>query len=344
MAQPAEIYVDPSIAADSGAGTVGDPYGDLEYAIEQTTFDTTDGTRVNIKAGTDEILAAVLQDALNDTVTTVAWAPAEVAPCVLQGYTATAGDGGVGGISGSGSIGIFTGAAFDYIHLIDLHMHNCGSSAVIDLDNFCSVIRCEVDNTSGAGVQLDDEGVVSECYIHNIGNVGAEASAGTLIQHNYFENGTNVFTRAINLPLPGFVYRNIIDIDGASDGIIINTGAKILHNSIYSNAGTGQGIVGVTGRVALCITNNIVEGFSGSGGIGFDLDVSNFGVLIYGGNAAFNNATNYTAPAAFTLDDLGDNETLLASGFKDAANRDFSPINTGSVKEGALPADFGNGQ
>ena len=46
-----EVYVDPSIAADSGAGTVGDPYGDLEYAIEQTTFDTTNGTRVNIKIG-----------------------------------------------------------------------------------------------------------------------------------------------------------------------------------------------------------------------------------------------------------------------------------------------------
>ncbi len=50
-----EIYVDPAIAADSGAGTEGSPYGDLEYAIEQETFDLTNGTRVNIKAGTDEL-------------------------------------------------------------------------------------------------------------------------------------------------------------------------------------------------------------------------------------------------------------------------------------------------
>ena len=40
-----EVYVDPSIAGDSGVGTIGDPYGDLEYAIEQETFDTKKCTR-----------------------------------------------------------------------------------------------------------------------------------------------------------------------------------------------------------------------------------------------------------------------------------------------------------
>ena len=47
MTTPTELYVDPSIAADSGAGTIGDPYGDLEYCIEQETFDLTNGTRIN---------------------------------------------------------------------------------------------------------------------------------------------------------------------------------------------------------------------------------------------------------------------------------------------------------
>ena len=46
-----EIYVDPAINADSGTGTIGDPFGDLEYAIKQTTFDTTNGTRVKISIG-----------------------------------------------------------------------------------------------------------------------------------------------------------------------------------------------------------------------------------------------------------------------------------------------------
>lgn len=55
-----EVYVDPSIAGDSGAGTVGDPYGDLEYALEQVTRDATNGDRFNIKAGTDEILEFAL--------------------------------------------------------------------------------------------------------------------------------------------------------------------------------------------------------------------------------------------------------------------------------------------
>ena len=53
-----EVYVDPSIAADSGTGTIGDPFGDLEYAIEQSTFDTTNGTRVN----NSNVTVAALQE------------------------------------------------------------------------------------------------------------------------------------------------------------------------------------------------------------------------------------------------------------------------------------------
>ena len=119
-----EIYVDPSIAADSGTGTIGDPFCDLEYAIEQTTFYTTNGTRVNVKAGTDEVLAAVINTAMADTGTTVAWVPAIAAQMIVQGYTAAAGDGGIGGISGGGSIGIMTTDQF--VSFIDMHLHNCG--------------------------------------------------------------------------------------------------------------------------------------------------------------------------------------------------------------------------
>jgi len=63
-----------SIVSDSG------PFGDLEWAIEQTTFDLAEGTRVNIKNGTDEILAAKLETALADTGTSIAWAPAPTSP------------------------------------------------------------------------------------------------------------------------------------------------------------------------------------------------------------------------------------------------------------------------
>ena len=122
-----ELYVDPSIAADSGAGTIGDPYGDLEYCLEQEDYDLTNGIRVNIKAGTDEVVAAELSVAMASTAApgkSVAWVPTQAAPCVFQGYTTAAGDGGKGGISGGGSVSIYSDTALDFVHFVDLQQHH----------------------------------------------------------------------------------------------------------------------------------------------------------------------------------------------------------------------------
>lgn len=347
MAQPAEIYVDPSIAGDSGDGSIGDPYGDLEYAIEQTTFDTTNGTRVNIKAGTDEVLAANIATAMADTGTSAAWNPTEAAPCIFQGYTSAAGDGGIGGISGGGSVTVYTSATLDNVYFIDLHCHNCGSAAVLDMDDDCGVIRCEVDNTSGPGILTDNNGTVVDCYVHNVGGIGIQVLLGTA-WHNYCENGTNDFTIAIHVNGGGEANNNIISVDGTSGGIQLAENARCWNNSIYSNGGTGAGISPTANNAHIKhIVNNLVEGFSGTGGIGFDLDDSGTSVVIYAGNAAYNNATNYNNPADYYIDRLGTsdtNETLSASPFTDAANDDFTPVDTGSVKEGSLPETFGNGQ
>lgn len=348
MAQPTNIYVDPSIAADSGAGTVGDPYGDLEYAIEQTTFDTTNGTQVNIKAGTDEILVAELSVAMADTGTTAAWTPTWTRPCVFRGYTTVANDGGIGGISGGGSVSVYNDTALDVVHFIDLHCHNTGSNIVIQGDDYITVINCEIDNTTGNGIVVGRFADISSNYIHNIGGVGVKIDQGW-VGFNYFENGTNDFSIAIDSNAIGEVQaiRNIIKIDGASDGIGGNYGSIIVHNSIWSNSGTGSGIVSTANnQIFTMVTNNVVEGFSGTGGVGFDFDASGVGIRTYGGNAAYNNATNYAAPSDYVMFELGgaaSNEVLSASPFTDATNGDFNPVDTGSVKEGSLPDDFGNG-
>lgn len=340
-----EIYVDPSIAADSGLGTLVSPYGDLEYAIEQETFDTTNGTRINIKAGTDEILAAALQTALADTSVSIAWVPTEAAPLVFQGYTSAAGDGGIGGISGGGSVGVMTDAVLDYVNFIDLHLHNCGAANVLDLDNYCSVIRCEVDNTTGSGISVDSLCLVSQCYVHNT-NGSAIAIVTGMANYNRVENGTNKFSTAISSS-NAFVERNIIKIDGSTSGILLiaDTGG-INHNSVWSDGGTGFGIRLNPSTITISVMNNLVEGFSGTSGLGYDMDGAAVGIKVYGGNSAYNNETNYTAPSNHVVQQLGgasSNETLTASPFKDAANGDFSPVDTGSVREGALPQVFGGG-
>ncbi len=338
-----EIYVDPSIAADSGAGTIGDPYGDLEYAIEQETFDATNGTRVNIKAGTDEVLAVELSAALADTSVSIAWAPDVAANLVFQGYTSAAGDGGVGGISGGGSVAVITDAVNDFIHMVDLHLHNCGSATIVQLDADCSLINCELDNTSGAGVNLGNMGMLYGCYLHNIGGIGATGFGRSgSIMYCHFANGANDFTNAIQ-NVNGTVYRNVIQVDGTTNGIVAGNDVRILQNSVWSNGGSGNGIALSGNSVTHGVTNNVVEGFSGSGGNGFSMAVGGSKLITYGGNSAYNNETDYTSPSSWTLKDLGDNETLSASPFTDAANGDFSPVDTGNVKEGALPQIIGGG-
>lgn len=344
MAAPTEIYVDPSIAGDSGAGTVGDPYGDLEWAIEQATFDTTNGNRVNVKNGTDETLAAVINTAMADTGTSIAWAPTATAPLIFQGYTSAAGDGGVGGISGGGSIAIFT--ADNFIHFRDMHTHNCGSAAILTLDSKCSIVGCEVDNTSGSGIVMDTGN--STCggnYIHNVGGFGIKHNTGA-VWDNYLANGSNDFSEAIQVRGNCAVTGNIISIDGASKGIrLIADGNLVQFNSVLSAGGTGTGIESDT-ESAIVISNNLVEGFSTSAGKGIDLSSSSEVQYAFN-NAAFNNVTDYANASDGDSDwpAARDNESLGATPFAKSgsdtfANRFtyFAPVDTGNVQGGAYPS------
>lgn len=341
-----EIYVDPSLDASpqTGTGTVGDPYSDLEYAIIQSTFDTTNGTRINVKAGTDEVLSAALNTALADTSVSVAWVPGPAAPLIIQGYTTAAADGGVGGISGGGSVGIITGGTYNGVYFIDMHLHNTGAATVVDLNDDCGVIRCEIDNTTGAGVLLDAWGQISQNYIHNIGTFGAQVFSG-YIAYNYFENGTNQFTYCVTSQAVDttVIDRNIMKLDGASDGIWLQQKMIVTNNSIWSNAGTGQGITMTdSGNYNMAVNNNIVEGFSGTGGIGFDLDDATSEFVSFMNNSAYNNATEYNLPANPMIT-MADNETLGASPFTSASTGDFQPVDTGGVKEGSWPQIIGGG-
>jgi len=333
-----EVYVDPSIAGDSGAGSSGDPYGDLEYALEQVTRDTSNGDRFNVKAGTDEVLEFAL-DIVTDYGT-----PTEAAPLVFQGYTTAAGDGGIGGISGGGSVAIVDLTTLDYVAFIDLHLHNTGSAQIVDLDFNCSLIRCEIDNSTGTGknIELAWYAVIMGCHIHN--HAGDTSFLAGIAAFNYFENGANDFTTALFCNGVGVAFRNIVKIDGASDGISAGEHAVVTQNSIFSNAGTGSGLVVQHATRPLLISNNLVEGFSGAGGKGVETVGNETRVVVYTANSVYDNTTEYEAIDDYVLAEWASNETLSASPFTDAVNGDFSPVDTGAVKEGAAPSDFGEGQ
>lgn len=342
-----EIYVDPAIAADSGSGTIGDPYGDLEYAIEQETFDTTNGTRVNIKAGTDEVLAADLSTALADTSVSIAWAPVVGAALVFQGYAATAGDGGRGGISGGDAVGIIDSTTLNYIHFRDLHLHSTGTAKFFQVNNYCSAISCELEGYTGtaAAIDVDASFTLMYCHVHSVND-----------NCLYFGEGGHVVQNVIEVPATSNSYgllavgancsisRNIIIVKGSATnyGMIVYNSDLVEHNSIYCEGlGRGAGILLSSSRSGTNIRNNLVEGFSGTGGRGIDCDASATTLTYFDGNAVYDCTTSYTQPT-FVISGNTDNEILTASPFTDAANGDFSPVDTGNVKEGALPQAWNN--
>lgn len=330
---PTQYYVDPAIAGNSGAGTTGDPYGDLQHALDTVTRDATNGDQINVKAGTDEVLAAALSLATYGT-------PTEAAPLIIRGYTSAANDGGVGGISGNATYAIIASTA--HIHFIDMHLHNCGSATIVTISTSGSLQNCEIDTTTGIAVDLSTATIIG-CNVHTFGTTGIDGNL-SFIYGNYVSDasatvgilGGGSSTKIIN---------NIITIGGATDGIQLGFDANIaIGNSILSSGGSGQGIIRTSNRYGAIILNNLVEGFSDTGGVGIDLGSNTENVAAYGLNAVRNCATAYSTGSADFVNDLGDNETLGATPFAKSgsdtfANRFtyFAPEDTGNVRGGAFP-------
>lgn len=332
-----EIYVDPSIAADSGTGTIGDPFGDLEYAIKQTTFDTTNGTRVNIKAGTAEVLAAPLNTAMADTSVSVAWAPTNGAHAVFQGYTTTAGDGGIAEIDLTSANSLTTN--IEGVVLCDLSITGSSSGDTIVLGNYCAVLRCRI--IAGAGVERpiyinSSRSLVSGNYVSG-GTVRTIQTSGSPITYNY-ATGPGIVASSSG---GGVISRNILVATSSAVGCSGASGVfgtEISNNSIYNvEAGTGSGVL-ISGIGA--VFGNIIEGWSGTGGVGIKTVQDSAAVI--DGNSIFNCATAIDVSGGTNV--VGDgNETLSESAFTSPGTGDFSPVDTGSVKEGMVPDSVGWG-
>ena len=323
-----EVYVDPAINANSGTGTIGDPYGDLQYALNTKARDATNGNRFNIKAGTAEVLSAALSLATYG-------GSSDAAGLVIQGYTSAAGDGGVAEISGAGSYALFA-ATNSYISLVDLYVHNCGNNNAIVTGWASSVIRCHV--TRGAStpsakslINVGTDALVAGCYVHD-----AQATAGgTCIalgssSHAIGNWVGGIFGAGISMAGVHSVAANNIVICNATgaNGIVTTSNGFVIGNTVHNTtAGTGYGIsASATSNSRIFIANNIVTGFSGAGGIG--IRTYSIGrTYVRAGNAAYNNTTNFytTGVNVIYLDE--NNDDLGASPFTDAASGAETKVN-----------------
>jgi hypothetical protein len=321
-----------AVTCTQADGTALLPFHTVQGALDLTTRNTTDGDRINVKAGTTLTLDATLSYTTYGT-------PGDSALLVIQGYTTTAGDGGIGVIDGAATYSICT--LWVHSNFIDMKLGNCGSADVLDFGTGSSAVNCEIHTSSGFGVDMGTGNGVLGCWFHDLtGTQAIDNNTYGRVLYNYFD--VAVTASVIDGGLGAIIVGNIIDLSGADTSVIgidmPNSYMTAIGNTIYcSQANTSQAIWVI--GAACVVLNNIIEGWSGAGGDGIQTDDFNSFV---GANAVYNCTAAYTFDAANLNYAIAPNDTIVtASPFTDAANDDFSiKDSVTGVTEDAYPASF----
>lgn len=329
MGAPTNTFIDPTSGTDDTVGdrgAVGNPYKSTQFSLDNTTRDSSNGDRINIKAGGTDTLSAALSLTTYGT-------PTGTAPLVFQGYTSAQGDRGIGDIDGGGNA-IFS-VAKTGIHFIDLKLHNSASNVLLNLaasrDTLisCEIYDCDTDAVlTGAGF------LAVGCYFHDINGKGVNLSRGSVLWC-YFKNGsTQKFggDGAVTCSTDDLVAHCIFDLDGNSYGITTGAGAHgvvIINNTIYHPGGgsTNSGII-AAGNSVSCVMNNYIEGMAAGG-----ITLNSGQPLILGHNSAFNNTTDFQLNGDVILN-VGKNTSLSVTGLTDPSNGDFSPTDVDEMQSG----------
>jgi len=327
------FYIDSS-AGTGGDGSSGDPWGSIQEAIDNATVGSYSVGIFNCKGS--ETWSSALDFS--------SWGGAY--GMMLRGYSSAAGDGGryeidIDGnpwpsgqknywvwcdlnITNSGSDSGF----YDYGSAYSAYWMNCkfsdwnigSGNAVLKPNNSgARIVNCEFTDIEGWGVG-ECSCTVDSCYFSNSGTREIETACGSLVCLN-----------------------SVFSLSGASNGWVQERESYCVHNSFFSNGGTGTGAEAEKGRNE--IHSNVFEGWSGTGGVGLKLRSYGYEMrAVCYKNSAYNCTTN------FDLNDSGlhvlveDNETLDASPFAksgsatDYSNRRtyFEPQDVGDVLGGGV--------
>jgi len=321
-----EVYVDPSIDADTGTGTVGDPYGDLQHAMDTASLGT-DGTRFNIKAGTSEVLTAALDWSTHGTLTTQQ-------PMVIQGYTAAAGDGGIGVIDGDATYAVISAGA-NYVAFRDMHLTNTGSEDIVDASSTSpAFFNVEFSDSTGYGIEAVNavSGLIDSCYFHDLGN-GIRAKSSWDITNCHFANdGTTDMGTCITITYyNGTIEGCTFSVDGTTDAIAMGRDAMRINACSFLTTGTGDAITGTNyhnQRISNCLFEGWNKGIE-------DIDTV---FTYYYNNSFYDCTTNIAGSYVDMMDDSGneqlDGSPFAKSGADTFANRAayFAPNNVGLVR------------
>ena len=338
---PVEVYIDPSIAADSGTGTSGDPYGDLQYAIDNTTL-AASGTRFNVKAGTAEILTKAVDFTSGFTGTT-----GTTKHVIIEGYTTTAGDGGIGELEGTtNSVAIWTGA-LSLQHTFIKHMKMTGGTTgfAVTLDQRAVIYACEIVAPDDGITFATGRCMVLGCKITfatvtagGNGIVSSNTTPNMLIGNYLVSGGKGKNGIDIRAAWTAF---NIIDMSNTDQDSCIgltggNLGSHMTNNTIKGGAGTinNKGIYVEFGST-LC-SNNYVEGFNGTGDVAYSMVANGPTLMLH--NKWFDCTSGYTTPGEEYVVVDENNAATAASGVTNLAGDDFTP--TSELQGAGWPTSF----
>lgn len=326
----ADYYVDPSLNTDTGAGTVGDPWGhtgnEIQKAMDNITQGST-GDTIHVKAGGTVSFGGT---DLDFTAYTVSSADQ---PLGISGYTTAAWDGGIGVVD-LGGASTFVASTVDGIHLQDLDISGGTGSWQINADNNITIFRCKVDGgaTSG-GVTTDINGWVAGCEIINCSGDAVSTDSAVLFNHITQATANRAVVGSVG------ILGNICVLSHASaNGILLTGDSFVRNNSVYqSAAGTQSGIYQGSSSESAMIIDNYVEGFSGTGGIGYEVPSGSRCSVILS-NRWYNCTTGKSIAGRVMFDN--DNSATTASGLTNAGSADYTP--TAELIGKGFPSSFLN--
>ena len=319
-----QYYVDPAIDANSGTGTIGDPFGDLQYALDNITRDDANGDQINIKSGADEVLAATLSFATFGQ-------PGATWGLIVAGYDATANDGGIGVIDCNGNLGI-SGNIRTRFH--NLEIKNSGANSLVNTA-FVTYESCFFHgSTTGPAVAVFN-GVVCRCRIELgesfSGNI-VEGNIETLVLGNYLKSNGTGNARGVNSARS--VSGNIISMANNATAFGVVNSRIVENNTIVGNIGTG--VWNLATFNPSDITDNL---FVGPSKIVFSS--TSVKGLVISGNASFGETTMLDVPEVLPwwepVESLP-SDPLARTGDDTFANRlnYYRPLNIGSVLNGGV--------
>ena len=293
----AEYYVDPTSGSDAtGNGTSdGTAWATVQKALNTITQGTF-GDRINVKVGSADVLSASLTFATYGV-------PAVTKPLVVQGYTTTAEDGGIGEIDSNGNA-VINDVTLDAVFLVDMKVGSsiANTNVLLALDNNCGMVRCEIYGSSNTvAIDVDLDCLLVDCYIHTVSGTKVVFGSNNLRIFNCYIDGTagamnnGVIQNTGNdcKFIDNIVHCNSTTARGMSVG---GPDITIVGNTLYNAAaGTDGAIWSSSGAAGTgnVILNNIIEGWSGTGGLPIEYTSSGHEpCVIVAGNIYYDNATN----------------------------------------------------